>query len=95
MTTKRTIYYRRKGKKIIAEGQTVYYGKKKTVYLFTVPPIEKVLKSSLFSPEKTQEILEKITRLTKPARSAQNSSHNQDYTNHDGKENYDGQGGEK
>lgn len=78
---RKLIYYRRKGKQIIAEGQTVHYGKKKTVYLFTLPPIEKLLKSSLFTQEKAQQILEKITRLKNIADKGSRSSDNKDYTN--------------
>lgn len=55
----RKIYWRRKGKVIIAEGQQ----NKTTVYLFQLPAIEKVLNSSLFSLEKQAKIKEKITRL--------------------------------
>lgn len=73
---KKIIYYRRKNKQIIAEGQTVHYGKKKTVYLFTLPPIEKLLKSSLFTPERTQQIEEKIARLKKSSNNGSKSSYN-------------------
>lgn len=55
----RNCYYRRKGKKFIAEGQR----NKKTIYLFTIPPIEKLLNSSLFTKEKRAEIEQKILRL--------------------------------
>jgi len=55
----RKIYYRRKEGKIVAEGKT----KNKTIYLFALPEPEKVLKSSLFTPEKQAKIMEKIIRL--------------------------------
>lgn len=83
MKKKKLIYYRRKNKQIIAEGQTVHYGKKKTVYLFTLPTIEKLLESSLFTPEKAQQITEKITRLKNSAEKGLKGSYNQDYTNSD------------
>lgn len=53
------IYWRRKGKKIIAEG----IRKNKTIYLFTLPNPEIVLNSSLFPLKKQYEIREKIARL--------------------------------
>lgn len=81
MKKKKTIYYRRKGKQIIAEGQTVYYGKRKTVYLFTLPSIEKLLNSSLFTSEKAQQIKEKIARLKKSSDNGSKGSHNADCTN--------------
>lgn len=87
---KKIIYYRRKNKQIIAEGQTVHYGKKKTVYLFTLPPIEKLLKSSLFTPERTQQIKEKIARLRNSSEKASKSSHNQYCANFDGNKKEDG-----
>ncbi len=60
---KRIMYWRRKGKKIIAEGRMDSKGKKKTVYLFTLPDIEILLEKSLFPSEKTAKIMEKIRRL--------------------------------
>lgn len=90
MKKRKLIYYRRKGKKIIAEGQTVHYGKKKTVYLFTLPTIEKLLKSSLFTREKSQQIMEKITRLKKLNEKGPKGSYNKDYTNSDDGEKEDG-----
>jgi hypothetical protein len=56
---KRRVYWRRKGKKIIAEG----IRNNKTVYLFQLPDFEKVLESSLFSSEKREKIKEIIARL--------------------------------
>ncbi len=90
MKKKKIIYYRRKGKQIIAEGQTEHYGKKKTVYLFSLPSIEKLLKSSIFTPEKTQQILEKITRLKNSTKKGLNSSHNQPCANSDDVKKEDG-----
>ncbi len=90
---KRLMYWRRKGKQIIAEGQTVLYGKKKTVYLFTLPDVEKVAKSSLFPPEKVKQIQEKITRLSNVAEKSQKGSHNKYSMNHLENENEDGQNG--
>ncbi len=55
----RKIYWRRKSKKIIAEGKR----NKKTIFLFTLPTPEKVSKSSLFTKEKQVKIAEKISRL--------------------------------
>jgi len=55
----RKIYWRRKGDGIIAEGKK----NNKTIYLFQLPDIETVAKSSLFTQEKTQKIMEKISRL--------------------------------
>lgn len=62
---KRKIYWRRKKKekKIIAEGKRRIEGKLKTIYLFTLPSPEEVLKSSLFPPEKQAKIMQKISRL--------------------------------
>ena len=74
------IYYRRKGKQIIAEGKTFLYGKIKTIYLFNLPPIEKLLKASIFPPEKTQKIVEKIKRLKQSQKKSLKSSHIQDCT---------------
>lgn len=58
---KRKIYYRRKQGKIIAEGKI----KNKTIFLFTLPEPEKLVKSSLFTQEKRVKIMEKINRLDK------------------------------
>lgn len=91
MKKRKLIYYRRKGKQIIAEGQTVHYGKKKTVYLFTLPSIEKLLKSSLFTPEKRAKILNIIARLKKPSDNGPKSSYNQYYANSDEMKKGDGQ----
>ena len=55
----RKVYWRRKGKTFIAEGQR----NKKTIYLFTLPSVEEVLNSSLFTKEKQDRINEKIFRL--------------------------------
>ena len=55
----RKIYWRRKEGKIVAEGKH----KNKTIYLFQLPSIEFVAKSSLFTQEKQQKIMEKISRL--------------------------------
>lgn len=55
----RKTYYRRKEGKIIAEGKR----NNKTIFLFTLPPVEKVAKSSLFTEEKIAKIMEKINRL--------------------------------
>ena len=53
------IYYRRKDGKIVAEGKM----KGKTIFLFTVPDVESILKSSFFKREKIDKIMEKISRL--------------------------------
>jgi len=53
------IYYRRKGGKIVAEGKK----KGKTIYLFTVPDVETILKSSFFTREKVDKILDKVKCL--------------------------------
>jgi len=55
----RKIYWRRKGKTIIAEGKR----KNKTIFLFTLPDIEKVAKSSIFDEEKKTKILKKIQTI--------------------------------
>ena len=91
---KRIMYYRRKGKQIIAEGQAEHYGKKKTVYLFSLPPIEKLLKSSIFTAEKTQQILEKIARLKESSKKGPKSSDNDYCANSHKNKNIDGQSGE-
>jgi|TARA_Y100000310_G_scaffold3308_1_gene4233 hypothetical protein len=52
-------YYRRKEGKIIAEGKM----KGKTIFLFTVPDVESILKPSFFKREKIDKIMEKIKRL--------------------------------
>lgn len=56
---KRKIYYRRKQGKIIAEGKR----KNKTIYLFTIPEPEILIKSSLFTQEKREKLMEIISRL--------------------------------
>lgn len=56
---KRKTYWSRKNNKIIAEGKR----NNKTIFLFTLPEVEKVVKSSLFTQEKQDKILEKISRL--------------------------------
>ena len=71
---KRKIYWRRKNKKVIAEGVQ----KGKTIYLFTLPnpdefirrifpltkaPLHSRKSSSFFTQEKVSKIMEKITRL--------------------------------
>ena len=56
---KRVIYWRRKKDKIVAEGTQ----NKKTIYLFTLPDVQNVLNSSLFTKEKIDKINEKIARL--------------------------------
>lgn len=53
------MYWRRKEGKIIAEGKIG----NKTLYLFQLPSIEKVLNASFFSTEKREKIKEKIKRL--------------------------------
>lgn len=58
---KKAIYWRRKEGKIIAEGQA----DGKTIYLFQLPDILKVVNSSVFSEEKRAKILRKIARLDK------------------------------
>jgi len=55
----RQIYYRRKGSKIIAEGKM----NGKTIFLFTIPDVETVANSSLFTYEKQLKINGKIFRL--------------------------------
>lgn len=55
----RKTYWRRKDKKIIAEGKR----NNKTIFLFTLPAVEEVAKSSLFKEEKQAKIAEKISRL--------------------------------
>lgn len=53
------ICWKRINDKIIAVGKIG----KKTLFLFTLPPVEKVLKSSLFDAEKKEKIQQKIKRL--------------------------------
>lgn len=55
----RKIYWSRKAGKIIAEGKR----NNKTIYLFQLPDIETVAKSLLFTKEKQDKIMEKISRL--------------------------------
>lgn len=55
----RKIYYSRKNKKIIIEGKR----KGKTIYLYTLPSPDKLLKSLNFTKEKLDKILEKVSRL--------------------------------
>jgi len=55
----RKTYWRRKNKKIIAEGKR----KNKTTYLFQLPSIEKVINSNIFTPKKMTEIQEKYKTL--------------------------------
>jgi len=55
----RKTYWRRKDGKFIAEGKK----NKKTIYLFQLPDVETVAKSSLFTQEKQAKIMEKISRL--------------------------------
>ena len=55
----RKTYYRRKEGKIIAEGKM----NNKTIFLFTVPGVAELVKSSLFTEEKKTKIMEKINRL--------------------------------
>ena len=55
----RKTYYRRKERKIIAEGKM----NNKTIFLFTLPPPDELAKSSLFTEEKRAKIIEKINRL--------------------------------
>jgi hypothetical protein len=49
----RKAYYSRKAGKIIAEGKR----KNKTIYLFSIPSILKMLNSSLFTEEKRAKIM--------------------------------------
>ncbi len=72
------MYYRKKNRKIIAEGKTTFQGKQKTIYLFTLPPIEILLKKSLFSSEKTEQINEKIKRLKRMDENSKKSSYSED-----------------
>ena len=55
----RKTYYRRKAGKFVAEGKS----KGKTIFLFTVPDIEELAKSSLFEEEKRAKIMAKIQSL--------------------------------
>ena len=55
----RKTYWRRKGRKIIAEGQS----NKKTIYLFQLPDPKKVLNSSLLSEEKKAKIRQILDSL--------------------------------
>ena len=67
----RKIYYRRKDGKIVAEGKM----NNKTIFLFTLPEPEEVLKSSFFSQEKRAKIMEKISRLDyKPEKKSKKTS---------------------
>ncbi len=49
----RKAYYSRKAGKIVAEGKR----NNKTIYLFTIPSIAALLKSSLFTEEKKTKIM--------------------------------------
>ncbi len=49
----RKAYYSRKAGKIVAEGKR----NNKTIYLFTIPSISNILKSSLFTEEKKTKIM--------------------------------------
>ena len=55
----RKAYYSRKAGKIVAEGKR----NNKTIYLFTIPSISNILKSSLFTEEKKAKIMEKYQSL--------------------------------
>ena len=55
----RKIYLRRKGIGLIVEGKR----NNKTIFLFTIPNVLKLLKSSLFTEEKKAKIMEKIQSL--------------------------------
>ncbi len=55
----RKAYYSRKAGKIVAEGKR----NNKTIYLFTIPSIPNILKSSLFTEEKKTKIMEKYQSL--------------------------------
>lgn len=55
----RKVYWRRKNKKIIAEGKR----NNKTIYLFTLPDPAELVKSPIFNEEKRTKILKKIQTL--------------------------------
>ena len=59
MSKQRKIYWRKKLGKIVAEGKR----RNKTIYLFTLPEINKVANSSIFTEEKKTKILKKIQTL--------------------------------
>jgi hypothetical protein len=55
----RKVYYSRKAGRIVAEGKR----NNKTIYLFVIPSIPKLLESSLFSEEKKAVIMGKYQSL--------------------------------
>ena len=55
----RKAYYSRKAGKIVAEGKR----NNKTIYLFSIPSIPKLLESSLFSEEKRTKMQQKYQSL--------------------------------
>lgn len=55
----RMTYWSRKAGRIIAEGRR----KNKTIFLFSLPSVEKIAQSSIFTQEKRDKILAKIQSL--------------------------------
>ena len=55
----RKAYYSRKAGRIVAEGKR----NNKTIYLFSIPSISKLLESSLFTEEKRAKIMAKYQSL--------------------------------
>ncbi len=82
----RKLYWSRKRGKLIAECKI----KNNTIYLFTLPSIENLAKSCLFTKEKSDKIMHKINRadikdskVTKPKQDVRTNAINSPFSNHD------------